>query len=976
MKLMQDYFKLSIIAAIILAGLSGAAYACQPPQQKGELRTGEGTESYLKKGECHEYFINVEANGYLEITAQQKGVDFRLSLASTEENAEIKSADSENVNSGYEFIVFIAPRAARYKVRLRWLDDDRAFVGNEGFYRLELEKRAATGAERLFVEKFENAAALYAGATEARHNNRHQNAISDYMAAAAIYKSFAATQTPPSRIFRYRLALTNYYLGYSYAAAGKYDEAITVLQENVALASALPDKFLESLSLKELGVIFNRLGNFQNSLETMEQAASLLEKLQVEKIGEKQTLPGVYVVLAEASLNLNKTERAVSVLETLRAGHKEPAEEYLKASIKLADVYLDLNLREKAEQAFATVILPDNADENLKGHFNKVSGKLYMKTDKDKALQFFNRALVNFAGDERGQNEMKMFIGNALYYARDFQGAKNYYEQAKTGFEQLNDRRNLAQTLNNLGVISFSRDEIQSAISLCENALLINTENPNELNRARNLINLMYFQEASGNETYAIFYGKWAINTIHGIRFEQLQSLEKDVQDTFHDSFTDAFRKLANLLIKDGRISEAEQVLRFIKEKEYQDYMRGNAGLGEIGYSKSEEEILRQIKNKIEKKTTNSPSKPVKNEKAVDPASPSKLLIRNLQAQNVDVSEIAFVSTLVGKDSLNIILTTREKHKAFTQNVSKEALSRLIFEFRSAVTDVGKNPKISGKKLYDLLVKPLEADFAAAKATKIIWSLDGVLRYVSLPALHDGRNYLVERFANVQITFASDEKVLFPKIPNPTAIGLASSKPFENLSSLPAAKNELDCIFEDGRKLIINSTCEKGLIKGKKIADEEFTQETFEAALKNYQLIHFTSHFVLQAGDNSKSFLLLGGGKNRKYTMQEFASQRLDGIEVMIMSACDTANFSPDGAEFESFAAMAQKQGAKAILGTLWSVADVSTSKFMREFYWFYQIKKTDKAEAIRKAQLAVAADKNFSHPFFWAPFVLFGNWK
>jgi CHAT domain-containing protein len=48
----------------------------------------------------------------------------------------------------------------------------------------------------------------------------------------------------------------------------------------------------------------------------------------------------------------------------------------------------------------------------------------------------------------------------------------------------------------------------------------------------------------------------------------------------------------------------------------------------------------------------------------------------------------------------------------------------------------------------------------------------------------------------------------------------------------------------------------------------------------------------------------------------------------------------------------------------------------MREFYWFYQIKKTDKAEAIRKAQIIVAADKNFSHPFFWAPFVLFGNWK
>lgn len=963
MKLIHDYLKLSVfISVIMLAGFSGA-YGCL---QNGELKSG--TEAYLKKGECHEYVLSLAANSYLEIAARQKGVDIRLSLL--EENAEIKSADSENVNSGYEFIVFIAPKAAQYKVQIKWLDDSHAFVGNEGFYRLQFETRQASAADRLLVEKFENAAVFYAKATEARYAG-NQNAVNDYLSAAAIYKSL-----PQNEIFRYRLSLTDYYLGVSYVAARRYDEAIAILQENVALASGMQDKFLESLSLKELGAIFYRLGNFQRSAELLEEAVLLLEKLQLEKIGEKQALPGAYILLAEASLNLNKTERAVALLETLRANHKEPLDEYLKASVKLADVYLDLNLREKAEQVLLTAALPDGAGNGIKGHFYKVSGKLYMKTDKEKALQFFNKAFSNFNGDEREQNEIKMFIGNTLYYARDFQNAKNYYEQAKSGFEQLNDQRNLAQILNNLSVISFNRDEIQSAIALCENALMINTENPNELNRARNLINLMYFQEAGGNEIYAIFYGKWAINTIHAIKFQQLQSLEKDVQDAFQDSFTDAFRKLANLLIREGRLSEAEQVLRFIKEKEYQDYMRGNAKLGEINYSKSEQEILRQIKTRIEKKTSKSLDESIKNEKSSGNLSPAGQLIKNLQAQNVNVSEIVFVTTLVAKDSVSIILTTGNKQKAFTQNIPKENLSKLVFEFRSAVTDIGKNPKIAGKKLYDLLLKPMESELAEAKATKIVWSLDGVLRYVSIPALYDGKNYIVQRFASVQITFASDEKVLFPKVSNPTAIGLASSKPFENLSSLPAAKNELDCIFEDGRKLIINSTCAKGLIKGKKVADEDFTQEMFEGALKNFQLIHFTSHFVLQAGDNSKSFLLLGGGKNRKYTMQEFSRQQLDNVEIMIMSACDTANFSPDGAEFESFATMAQKQGAKAILGTLWSVADISTSKFMREFYWFYQIKKTDKAEAIRKAQIVVAADKNFSHPFFWAPFVLFGNWK
>ncbi|MDQ3802143.1 MAG: tetratricopeptide repeat protein, partial [Acidobacteriota bacterium] len=839
MKLIHDYFRLSIFISVVMlaaAGFSGV-YACR---QSGEMNGNTAaTEAYLKKGECHEYFLDAEANSYLEIAAQQKGVDVRLSLL--EENIEIKSADSENVNSGYEFIAFIAPKTARYKVQLKWLDDNRAFVGNEGFYRLEVEIRAATEADLALVEKLETAAVFYARATEARYSGINQNAINDYLSALSVYKSL-----PQNRIFRYRHALTNYYLGVTYAAARKYDEALAILQENAALAAAIQDRFLESLSLKEQGAVFYMTGNFQKSAEALEQAVILLERLQVEKIGEKQALPGAYILLAEASLNLNKSERAVNLLENLRANHKEPPEEYLKASIKLADVYLDLNLREKAEQTLLPVTLPENATENVKGHFNKVTGKLYMKTDRERATLFFNKAFLNFSGDERERNEIKMFLGNTLYYARDFIGAKNYYEQARAGFEQLNDQRNLAQTLNNLGVISFNRDEIQSAIALCENALLINTENPNELNRARNLINLMYFQEAFGNEIYAIFYGKWAINTIHAIRFEQLQSLEKDVQDVFQDSFTDAFRKLANLLIREGRLSEAEQVMRFIKEKEFQDYMRGNARLREIGYSKSEEEILRQIKTRIEKKTINSPNEPIKTQKPDDGnggnggnngLSPTKQLIKNLQAQNVNVSEIVFVSTLVAKDSLNIILTTNNEQKAYTQNIPKEQLNRLVFEFRGSVTDVSKNPRIIGKKLYDLLVKPLESELAAVRATKIVWSLDGVLRYVPIPALYDGRGYLVERFANVQITFASDEKVLFPKVPNPTAIGLASSKPFENLSSLPAAKNELDCIFDDGRKLIINSTCEKGLIKGKKVADEEFTQETFEAALKSYQLI-------------------------------------------------------------------------------------------------------------------------------------------
>jgi len=118
-----------------------------------------------------------------------------------------------------------------------------------------------------------------------------------------------------------------------------------------------------------------------------------------------------------------------------------------------------------------------------------------------------------------------------------------------------------------------------------------------------------------------------------------------------------------------------------------------------------------------------------------------------------------------------------------------------------------------------------------------------------------------------------------------------------------------------------------------------------------------------------------------------------------------------DGSEFESLGMLAEKNGAKAVVATLWKVADCSTGEFMREFYSFYQQaqqRRMTKAEALQQAQQAMLSGaiqspagcqtgtagvdtkpdvcpmpqftsnpaKPFAHPYYWAPFVLFGNWR
>jgi CHAT domain-containing protein len=126
-------------------------------------------------------------------------------------------------------------------------------------------------------------------------------------------------------------------------------------------------------------------------------------------------------------------------------------------------------------------------------------------------------------------------------------------------------------------------------------------------------------------------------------------------------------------------------------------------------------------------------------------------------------------------------------------------------------------------------------------------------------------------------------------------------------------------------------------------------------------------------------------------------------------------NAAGDGKEVEGFGVLAQRQGAKAVVATLWPVADESTKALMQEFYRRRETQPgVPKIEALRQAQLAllrgqkpagdvVAQEKRglsepmaersdgsvlalprfplnprapYAHPFYWAPFILIGNWK
>lgn len=316
--------------------------------------------------------------------------------------------------------------------------------------------------------------------------------------------------------------------------------------------------------------------------------------------------------------------------------------------------------------------------------------------------------------------------------------------------------------------------------------------------------------------------------------------------------------------------------------------------------------------------------------------------------------------------------------------------------FRDALQDTSIDPRPLGKELYDILVKPVEKELAASGAKTLVWSLDGTLRYIPIAALSpDGVTYLGEKYQNIVLTPRTRER-LSGNSADWTALGMGISEeqtvsfpeskgqPMK-LDALPGTREELMAIIHDE-----SDPSETGILGGKRYLDKDFTLNKLKESLaarnadgkRKFNVVHLASHFRL--GDNwSNSFLFLGNGK--VLSLEEIGNSAdidFSDVELVTLSACNTALTTDSrGFEVDSLAAAIQAKSGKAVLATLWAVYDESTSLLMQSFY---RERKDDpkltKAEALQRAQKRLITGKtngkSFAHPYFWAGFVLIGNWN
>jgi CHAT domain-containing protein/Tfp pilus assembly protein PilF len=325
--------------------------------------------------------------------------------------------------------------------------------------------------------------------------------------------------------------------------------------------------------------------------------------------------------------------------------------------------------------------------------------------------------------------------------------------------------------------------------------------------------------------------------------------------------------------------------------------------------------------------------------------------------------------------------------KVFPLSVGDEALRQRVGSFRDLLQRADPSPALAtqARELYDLLLRPADAQISAA--ARLLVSPDGPLHTLPFAALIRAGRFLAEQKPIHTILSATVyaelrksrrepppasqvELVAFgdPRYP-PLSVREEIGRGF-NLAPLPFSRHEIESIaaLYPGAQTFLGA---------------EATEERAKSIGQGARYLHFACHGLLDARFPLSSALAFsipehaaeGQDNGLLQAWEIFESVRLDA-DLVTLSSCNSAMGSEMGGEgLLGLTRAFQYAGARSVLASLWSIADVSTADLMQRFYSHLRAGKT-KDEALQAAQIELIHSPQFSHPFHWAGFELVGDWK
>ncbi|MBD2463037.1 CHAT domain-containing protein [Oscillatoria sp. FACHB-1407] len=742
-------------------------------------------------------------------------------------------------------------------------------------------------------------------------------------------------------------------------ALGLYRRAITTLITALDLENELlnPDRTetdippLETVSattthaaaLRSLGEALRVTGNLQQARAVLERGLAIAQELNDREAIAATQFALANVIYGQALSDLSLREviltpaEAADLIRQRATGRLIRGIEYALAFETQLQRAITLYEQSADTSAIATTRVQSRLNQlNLLivgEQWSEAIALIAPLTQQTQALPVSRTAI--YAQINLAENVMKLHdqrVGNAnlnSYVAY----AKQILTRALQQAEALQDQRSRSYALGVLGSVYEQTEEWEQAKSLTRQALLQAQEIEASDISYRWQWQLGRLLKTQGQTDAAIAAYKEAVNTLKLIRSD-LIAITPEEQFSFRETIEPIHRELVALLLESDQgnpssenLTTARDVIESLQLAELDNFFR-EACLT------AQPELVDEL---------------VDNETAV--LYPILLPDR-----------LAVVVKLPGQD-LTYYATPLDA-RATPENIASTVNQVQRFIRQTGFNESRYLPLM--QQLYDWLICPIAPQLQSSGTKTLVFVLDGALRNVPMSVLHDGNQYLIEQYAialtpGLQLL---ESRPLFQERLRALVAGLSEARAgFEPLTGVDSELQQIGSQIQDSRVLL----------------NQEFTNNNFETALNAvpFPVVHLATHGKFSSR-LQETYILTYDDRldiNQLRTLLQATEIREGGaLELLVLSACETA--AGDDRATLGLAGMAVRSGARSTVATLWQVGDKSTSLMMSQFYQQLAQPNISKAVALQEAQLALLKSDEFNNPFYWAPYVLIGNWQ
>lgn len=826
------------------------------------------------------------------------------------------------------------------------------------------------------VQSLQNPSQLAQQGKTLYETGQFADAAKVWQQAAQMYKSFGD---------RKNLAKTLSFISLAYQKLGQWEKA------NTAIASSLQLLKEDGLDTKDskliLAQLLNTQGNLQLALGQAELALTTWQQATATyaAAGNDAGITGSLINQAQALQSLGLYQRASKTLTQLEQtfqnqpdsllkatglrslgnalfviGDLEQSQRVLQQSLQIASllkspqeigaILISLGNTAKARQNYPAALEfyqqvaleAISLTMRIQAQLNQLSLLLETKSSKAQALwpqiqsEIVNLppsrtavyARINFAQSLIRIKQTS--VVSSPSWTEIGQLLATAVQQAKS----IEDPRAEAYVLGHLGGLYEQTQQWSSAQDLTQQALNIASSIKASDIAYRWQWQLGRILKAQGNIEGAIANYTFAVNTLQSLR-RDLVAINSDTQFSFLESVEPVYRELVELRLRQKGtvqpsqedIKQARQTIESLQLAELENFFRSAC-----------------LDTKV----------------AID------LVV---DSEN-STAAVVYAIILQQQIELIIKLPHQEKLRHYTIPIPQNQVESVIASLREDLRDVTQTSRVKkqSQQLYDWLIRPAEAELVNSSVKSLVFVLDGALRNIPMAVLYDHlqQKYLVEKYA-IALT---------------PGLQLVAPEPLQGsqLNVLTAGASEKRSINDEEFSRLENVERElKGIqsvvSKSKELFNRKFTETNLDKEIKSasFSVVHLATHGEFSS-DPEKTFIVtwdrLLKAKDFDNLLQNTGISKHSAIELLVLSACQTAQGDKRAAL--GLAGIAVRAGARSTLATLWSIDDQSTTELMIQFY---QELKTgvSKAQALQRAQLSML--KREQRPYFWAPYILVGNW-